>query len=151
MPWFCLNQRLTREGCMSFARSSESVQRRWGVDSTSSRRPRSQSGAAPKTSSGWHRLQGLKPAESASEAVLKKSTFSRFGLRAGQVGRHIIPVDRTPTKNWPSYSESRSHKARYMVSGDGIFSAGVFMPTFYGQKKQTRPKNEHGTWNPSKR
>ena len=49
----------------------------------------------------------------------KKSTFSRAGFFAEQVGRQKIPVVRTPTKKIPSKLESRLTKARYIVSEGG--------------------------------
>jgi hypothetical protein len=40
-----------------------------------------------EAASGRQRLQGRKPARSASSAAWKKRTFSRRGSRAGQPGR----------------------------------------------------------------
>jgi len=56
-------------------------------------------------------LQGLYPCESASRADLKNSTFSRFGIRAEQVGRQNTPVVFTPTKKIPSKALSRLDNA----------------------------------------
>jgi hypothetical protein len=52
--------------------------------------------------SGRQRLQGRKPAKSASDAVAKKTTFLGKGFRAGHEGRQKTFVERTPTKNTPS-------------------------------------------------
>ena len=55
-------------------------------------RPADQVGAQiplrrPGVASGRHRLQARNPAPCAAAAVAKNRTFSRFGVRAGQLGR----------------------------------------------------------------
>src|SRR5699024_9669367 len=57
--------------------------------------------------SGRHLRQARKPASAAAAAVLKNSTFSGRGVRAGHEGRQKIPVVRTAVKNMPSKRLSR--------------------------------------------
>ena len=79
------------------AREGESpVLRRSGSSSTAVIRGCSQSGYRPLGCIGAQRLQGRKPAASASPLRGKNSTFSRFGGRAGQPGRQKMPVILTP-------------------------------------------------------
>jgi hypothetical protein len=70
--------------------------------------------------SGRQRLQGRKPAKSASDAVAKKTTFLGKGFRAGHEGRQKTFVERTPTKNTPSKDESDSRKALSKTILDGM-------------------------------
>jgi hypothetical protein len=68
--------------------------------------------ATPGLISGRQRRQGLNPAEYAAAAVGKKTQFSSLGVRAGQIGRQKMPVDRTPVRNRPSKRRSRAATAR---------------------------------------
>lgn len=55
-------------------------------------------GDNPGACSGLQVIHGLKPAASASAAVLKNRQFSSFGILARQTVRQYMPVDVTPTK-----------------------------------------------------
>ena len=46
-------------------------------------------------------LANLNLLATASDGVAKNSTFSGFGVLAGQPGRQKMPVVRTPTRNTP--------------------------------------------------
>ena len=70
-------------------------------------------------SMGLQTLHGRYPLTRASLAVAKYSTFSRFGLRAEQVGRQKIPVVFTPVTKMPSYALSRLNNAVYIISVSG--------------------------------
>jgi len=66
----------------------------------------------PGLISGRQRRHGLKPAEYAAAAVGKITQFSNLGVRAGQMGRQKMPVDKTPVKKRPSNRRSRAATAR---------------------------------------
>src|SRR3989454_5663166 len=66
----------------------------------------------PGLISGRQRRHGLNPAEYAAAAVGKKTQFSNRGVRAGQIGREKIPVDKTPVRKRPSNRRSRALTAR---------------------------------------
>src|SRR5207244_12372702 len=113
-------------GSIANAVSSLSVRRPPGARSTSAPRRWISSGGRLPGSIGWQRKQGRYPLSSASLELAKKSTFSRAGFFAVQVGRQKIPVVRTPTKNMPSKLGSRFTSARYIVSVGGR-SSSVFI------------------------
>jgi hypothetical protein len=76
----------------------------------------------PGAACGRQRRQGRKPASRAAAALGTNRQFSRRGVRAGQIGRQKMPVERTATKKRPSKRRSRVRSARSQRSASSIHS-----------------------------